>query len=489
MGNKIHSLFKQTFIYGLGNLLNQAAAFLLIPIYTAYLLPDEYGVLQLCRVYTSIMMIILLMGMSSSMFRVYYNTYKIDERIRIRNTALSFYILIAFSFFCFFFLFKILFPSIFYSLLEIENSVLVFQLIVLTVILEGFFSLELAVLRAEEKPLIYSIATFIRLIFYLTFCIYFIIYMRLKYVGILKAGIYSFTCGVLFLLPFTLKKYNFYISRFFLKEILVVGIPLAIGGLGIWVLNLSDRYMLKFLLPPDVSFHQIGIYSLGDKVSSIIKFLLVTPIMLSWGVLMFKFSKYENANHIFRTALNLFAVLLGSGFILISLFGEEIVRIISSNELYYNSYKVIPYLSLSKVLYGLTIVISAGIIISKKSKYIAISNLIAALINVLLNLILIPIFGYIGAAFASSFAFVINFFIIFYFSQKYHYFPYDLRRVLFFFIIIIIIILLANYFDVINVFKVLFLMIFLVSIYILKLIKAHQIMNIISSIKNKMYLK
>lgn len=485
MKDKIIILFKQTSIYSLGSFFNQAAAFFLIPLYTAYLLPDEYGILQLCRVFTSILMILLLMGMSSSMFRVYYNTGDVKERILIKNTTLSFYIFAAVIFFGIYLVIKFLFINFPTLLLGVEKSNLILLYIIVTVILEGFFSLELAVLRAEEKPVLYSVATFLRLMIYILVCVYLIVFVKSKYIGILQAGIYSFLGGIFFLSPFVLRHFRFVISKQLLVEILQVGVPLAIGGLGIWILNLSDRYMLKYLLPGQMALFQIGIYALGDKISSVISFILVTPIMLSWGVLMFKFSKLENAGQIFRAAFNIFGILFGSGVILLSIFGKEIVSIISSSQQYLDSYKVIPFLSLSKALYGLTVVISAGIIITKKSKFVALSNFIAALLNIILNIIFIPRLGYIGAAMASSLAFLLNFFILYHQAQKYYYFPYNLSIIMVSFIVIALLVAVALHYDLEAPFKMLLILVYIASLYILGLLKPGQIRTFIRMIMMK----
>ena len=73
-------LGKHSLIYGLGNIATKIVSILLLPLYTAYLTPSDYGVLQICNVLNSIIVIILVMGSSSALFKVYYNESNSENR-------------------------------------------------------------------------------------------------------------------------------------------------------------------------------------------------------------------------------------------------------------------------------------------------------------------------------------------------------------------------------------------------------------------------
>jgi O-antigen/teichoic acid export membrane protein len=441
MLENLSKLLKHTLIYGIGNMASKGLAFLLIPLYTAYLNPSDYGILQICRIITTVLSIFILMGMSSSMFRVYYIVDDVASRRLIVNSTIVTFLIISVLILFPLFIFS---SKISYILLGVENSNYIFLLLLATIFTEGFFSLQLAVLRAEEKSKIYSVFSIVRVVLYAVFSIIFVAVLKQKYIGAIQAGLITLFLITLAAIPFTIKGFKFQLSVKFMREILHIGIPLAIGGLGIWILNLSDRYMLKYLISPDSALYQVGLYSLGDKIAMIIKFLIVMPFMLAWGALMFAYSRETNAKEIYKYVLNYFCFVIGIVGLFVTVFGKDIIILMSQNASFYEAYKVIPLLSFSKVIAGIITVISVGVIITRKAKYVAITNFIAAVINILLNFILIPKYNILGAAIASFIAFLVNLTILYYFAQKIYHIPYEMKKISLFFGFLILITILAN---------------------------------------------
>ena len=134
---------------------------------------------------------------------------------------------------------------------------------------------------------------------------------------------------------------------------------------------MTDRYMLKFLLPNDIALTQVGLYSLGAKIASFLHFALVAPFMLSWGALMYSYQNDPNAKIIYKNILNIFTALGGILFILVSLFSPEILGLLSQNKDYFVAYKVVPYLTFSKLLFGVFMVFTVGVTLTRKTKYIS----------------------------------------------------------------------------------------------------------------------
>jgi O-antigen/teichoic acid export membrane protein len=479
-GREIFKLTKHSIIYGFGQVASRAIAFFLIPLYTAYLTPEDYGVLQICRVFNYILVVILLMGMSSSMFRVYFNTEnKADRALIINSTVLTFIIGS----------FIIVLPLLLFSsslsrlLLGIENEQGLFILLVLSIFFESFFSIQLSVLRAEEKSKIYSYVNIVRVILYAAFNIFLIAKLKLGFLGSIQAGFISYFLGFIILIPVTLKNFKFQISIPYIKEILHIGIPLAVGGLGVWILSLSDRYMLRLLLPEEIAFFQVGLYSLGDKMASLIRFFVVMPFMLAWGSLMFSYMKELDADRLYRKVLYYFSIVIGVVGLFVSFFSKEIIAFMAQDVSYLAAYKVVPILSFSKIIYGLIVVVSVGVIITKKSKYVAIANISAACLNIILNFVLIPKYAMYGASIASLVSYVFAFCMTYYFAQKCYHISWYISRVLFFIIFIFVAALAIDIFNVIPVYKVLIFMIILLIIPMFKLVTYEELKKGLSLVR------
>ncbi len=438
-------LGKHSVVYGLGSIGTKIISILLLPLYTAFLTPADYGVLQICNVLSSIIITIILMGTSSALFKVYYNDENQENRKIILGTVLIFYLFIAAI---------ILLPLIFFRnlisplLIGGERSGYLLLLVLVATYFEGLITLGLAILRANEKSVTYAIFSIVRLLIYICLNIVFVATLKRNYIGVKEATLIALFISFIIIFIITYKKIKWKFNKAYMKEILAIGIPLAIGGIASWVLNMTDRYMLKFLLPEEIALTQVGLYSLGGKMASFIYFALVAPFMLSWGALMYSYQNNPNAKNIYKNILNIFTALGGILFILISLFSPEILNLISQNKDYIVAYKVVPYLTFSKLLFGIYMIFTVGVTLTKKTKYISIANSIAALLNIIFNFIFIPKFGMMGAAIASLISFIIRTMILYFNAQKYYYINYDIIKVSSFLFVLLGIGVIQNYYQV-----------------------------------------
>jgi len=438
-------LGKHSIVYGLGSIGTKIISLLLLPLYTAFLTPADYGVLQICNVLSSMIITIILMGTSSALFKVYYNDEDEDNRKVILGTVLIFYLFIAAMF---------LLPLIFFRnsissfLIGGERSGYLLLLVLVAAYFEGLITLGLAILRAKGKSFTYAIFSIVRLLIYIGLNIVFVATLKRNYVGVKEATLIALFISVIIIFIITYKKIKWKFNRVYIKEILAIGIPLAIGGLASWVLNMTDRYMLKFLLPEDIALTQVGLYSLGSKISSFLHFALVAPFMLSWGALMYSYQNDPNAKNIYKNILNIFTAIGGVLFILISFFSPEILNLISQNKDYVVAYKVVPYLTFSKLLFGIYMIFTVGVTLTKKTKYISFANIIAAILNIILNFIFIPKFGMIGAALASLISFIIRTIILYFNAQRHYHINYDIIRISSYIFVLLGISVIQNYFQI-----------------------------------------
>jgi len=437
MKEAIFKIVKHSSIYGLGNFATKAIAFFLLPLYTTYLSPADYGVLQICNVINAMLTIILLLGMNSAMFRVYFNTEDKEEKKTVFTSAFTIYLL--FSILVVIPL-LLLSPFLSNSLLGKDGSSYLITIVVLSAFFEGIYNLQLAYLRAEEKPLLFILSSIIKILFYVTMNIIFVAHLQRNYVGVREVNLLSIILIVLISLPVIIKGINFRISLLYIKDILKIGIPLGIGAMAIWILTLTDRFMLKLLLPESIAMTQVGIYSLGAKFSMIIKMMLVSPFMMSWGTLMFAYQKDTKAKELYASVLNYFTFVAGIIFLILTVFSKEIIMIIARNSGYYGAYTVVPILSFSVILHGLYTVFSVGVILTNKTIYVVISNYSAAFLNIILNFLLIPKHGIMGAAIASLIAYLLNTILLYNFAQKLYFIRYKITKVIIHFSIILLVV-------------------------------------------------
>ena len=137
--------------------------------------------------------------------------------------------------------------------------------------------------------------------------------------------------------------------------------------------------------------------------------------------------KENNGKEILSKIMTYYLLILISLVLLISLFSREIVAIVAVGK-YTESYKIIPIISVSYLLYGIYIFLFSGLMVTKKIKSQPIIIGISAFINIILNIILIPKFGYMGAALSTLFTYCVVVIGTYVVSQKHFYISYEMIR-------------------------------------------------------------
>ena len=210
-------------------------------------------------------------------------------------------------------------------------------------------------------------------------------------------------------------KFTFDLAR--LREMLVFSSPLVLSGVAVFITLYIARLMISHFL----SLNEVGLFGLGYRVASIAGLVMVgfqgalTPLIYSNYQLE---ETPKNLSFIFRGFL-VFALMLCY---LLSLFATEIIHLIST-QAYYSASSDVIFLTLAILLSNMYI-FAPGITIAKKTHLNLYINIVGALLNVVLNYILVPKFGIEGAATSTLLTYIIVFSMYMYFSQKFYYVPH-----------------------------------------------------------------
>lgn len=181
-----------------------------------------------------------------------------------------------------------------------------------------------------------------------------------------------------------------------LKECLKYGLPLIFVGLSTTILTLADRYFLKELR----DLYEVGIYTMAYKFGMVINIALVTPFRQAFFPLMFKLAESANIKNLYRWFLLYFLSVACWFFLGISLFSKEILTLVTSPD-YVSGYIIIPIITFSYLLFGVRLVFTTVLASQKRTGVIAYSTIWSVLANILLNLLLIPTWGIMGASIAT----------------------------------------------------------------------------------------
>jgi len=418
----LKKLLKHTTIYGFGSILGKVIGFLLIPLYTHYLTPHDYGVLELLDLTISVLGIFVGLGISAAIFRFYYQYTTEEEKTLVVSTALTFVCVVA-----------VLVVSLaiwkagLISELVFKNAnfAYYFRFMFISFLFSTIASVPEAYIMAEQRSALFTTVTIITLTINLSLNIVVVAVLEKGVLGIVFVSALVRCLNTSFWLFYLVPRIKLKFSGQMLGEMLKYGIPLIPANGGLFVITFADRFFLSHL----ATLSSVGIYSLGYKFGYMISLLLIQPFTRIWQAQLFEIAKKNDSDVVFGKIFTYFVFVLVFGSLGLSVFSKEIVWVVSASG-FRDAYKVIPLIAGAFLLRGAYIYFQSGIFIRKQTYIIGLIASAAVPLNLVLNYFLIQEFGHLGAAAA---AIATNGFMagtLLYFSRRVFRIKYEIKRVL-----------------------------------------------------------
>jgi O-antigen/teichoic acid export membrane protein len=187
-----------------------------------------------------------------------------------------------------------------------------------------------------------------------------------------------------------------------IRSMLAFGVPTIFSDIAAWVLQGSDRYLLEHFS----SAAAVASYGVAYVLGGVLSPVLLAPWGLAWVPIMYSVAKREDAAHIFKLVFRWWSSIL-----LFAAFGLSLISTVVLYTLFPVSYRVanpvIPIITLSTMLQGVWYIFMIGVNIRRKTTLEFVYVVIAAVVNLVLNLFLIPLYGAIGAAAATLVAYIV----------------------------------------------------------------------------------
>ncbi len=420
----LKAAIKSSVIYSLGNLTSKLLGIILIPLYTSKLTLSEYGMLGMLEITVQILTAIIGLSLYSAFFRWYWDKQYLDKQKSIFFTILIFV-----------FTGAILMNLIFLPFHDQLSSFLLDTdqqgyLIMLILIIAGFEAVAIIIstlIRLQERPGFYTLLQVSKVLTSLSLTIYFIAVKGKKIDGIYEAQLIGNAVFYLLAARFIIKSSNPKIEWKILPGMLKFSYPLLFSSIAGIVLTISDRYILKFI--SDLAY--VGIYTLGYKIASTLRVLVITSVNLAIQPMIYKMIDQPDNKRFYSKIMTYYSYGLMICVLGLSLFGRELIKFLSkSNPDYWEAFSIVPIISMAFFFGMLRDVSLTGINISKKTVVNAKSILFAATFNIVFNIILIPFMGYLGAAIATLISQMLYFLIIYYFAQKFYPIKYEIGKVI-----------------------------------------------------------
>ena len=421
LGSQLGRLGRHSLIYGIGGLVSRIVAVLLLPLYTHYLTPADYGKIETLIALTTVLGIILRAGISSAFFRFYFDAEDADARRTVLRTSfwftmgagtLGLLLLLVFAqpvsdFLC---------GTTSAAILVRAAGVALWA----TVNYEQLTSL----FRVEERSVAFVCASLANVFITIGLTLVLVVSLDKGAIGVI-VGNFSGTLIVYFaLLGFRREQLGLQFDRGLLREMNRFGIPLVPTALFLWVTNFSDRFFLVKL--SNVS--EAGLYSVGVRVASAMV-LLLTAFRMAWPAFAYSIRDEDEAKRTYAYVLTYMTVVTAWVALALTLFAPWLVDLLAAPR-FAESYRVVGPLSFAAVAFAAYIVVAIGVGRIRRTQFNWVVTGAAAIVNVALNLTLIPPYGMMGAAIATVAAYATMAVGMAWWSQRIYPVPYQWRRVI-----------------------------------------------------------
>jgi O-antigen/teichoic acid export membrane protein len=412
MLGEFKALLKHTSVYGVGNLLNKLVGFLLIPFYTHYLTPADYGTLELLDLSVALFGLAVMMWMNSAIVRYYYEY----EDQKNRNEVIGTVLITAFLLGGFSAVGGISFgKQLSFLILKSPIYYKYFWILSFTFWFSTLNSVSFSYLRAKQRSGLITILGAITMVISLTLNIYFIVVLKTGLIGILYSSLITMALSAITLTVLTIREVGLSFSFGKLRDLVAFGAPLVVTSFAAFALNFSDRFFLQRFTNVSV----VGIYALGYKFGFMLSFLLVQPFDMIWSSRMYEVARKPNGADLFSRIFRYYTLVLVAIALGLSLIIKDVIGVIASPS-FRDAYKIVPIIALAYIFQGVFRFMAGGLYIEKKTYSIGMISAISLATNLLLNYFLIRRFDGMGAAWATTLSFLTMAGLAYIMSERVH---------------------------------------------------------------------
>jgi len=385
-------LLINTIILGFGSILPKSASFLILPILTAALSKAEYGTYDLVLTSTSLVLPVFSLLIEQGVFRFLLDTKTENDRKKVITNSTIYVMITSLVLF--------LLSVLILNQFKIEFKILISLYLVLNL----HYKFVIQVCRGLGDLKKYSLASIINSFFNLLLIYFLVGNIKLGLYGLLVALVISvFLATIYAIISSGIIRYISFklCSSQYIKELLKYSAPLLPNSLSWWVIGASDRWIISAFL----SVEMTAVYAIANKIPSMFN-LFYNNFNLAWQESATITSKDSDAktyytnifNHLFNFLVGLLLVLMTISPVLFGIFIDK---------QYYLAYYQMPILFFAMFFHSLSAYYGGIYVAFKKTKSISFSSLIAAILNIIINLGLINLIGLYAASFSTLVSFLV----------------------------------------------------------------------------------
>ncbi len=414
----IPKIFKNSAIYSIVTMLQKGMSFFLLPLYTAFLSPEDYGIINVVLAVSSLLSQLIMLALNGAATRFHYNTNDEEKRKVLWGTITTLVLLSTVGWTVVFFCFHR------YIVDPFVGDIAFYPFLVLGLINTAITPLYLlfqSYLQASQEAMKYGINVLSNFLVNVGLAVLFIAYFKMGALGMLLANVVTSLLFFIYVIIAFMPKLNLGIDKEVSNESFKYSLPLMPHQLSMWGAGTIDRLLLNGLKGKD----ETGLYSVANQFANVVGSIAyaVNQAFVPWFYEQLGEGK-KGINNIVKVAD---VAVVGYCIIalFISLFAPEILKFMVSEE-YRVIWRILPFVCFASVFQGIYYVF-INVLFIKDTSYVFIVTLTGMVVNIVANIVLIPLWGLMGCAVACFLSYLVRSIVAMFLSIKknkeirYHY--------------------------------------------------------------------
>lgn len=442
----LKSLAKETAIYGVSSIVGRFLNYLLVPVYTIALPASSggYGVVTNIYAWVALMLVLLTCGMETGFFR--FANKGQDDPMRVYSTTL---LSVSIGSVVFVVL-GLLFLEPIAGWLEYGEHPWYIGMMMIVVAMDAIQSIPFAYLRYKKRPI--KFAALKLLFIFLNIALNLFYYVVLKGNDVGYAFLFNLVCTsvvMLCMIP-ELRGFTYVLDRELLKRMLRYSLPLVILGVAGILNQVADKIIFPFVYPDEAEATvQLGIYGAASKIAMIMA-MFTQAFRFAYEPFVFGKSKEKDSREMYAQAMKFFIIFTLLAFLTV-MFYLDILRHIIGRD-YWDGLRVVPIVMAAEIFMGIYFNLSFWYKLIDETRWGAYFSLTGCTILILMNIFLIPKYGYIACAWAGFTGYGVAMLLSYFVGQKKYPIQYDLKAIGMYVLLAAVLYLAAEYVPIDNIY-------------------------------------
>ncbi|HEY7207641.1 MAG TPA: oligosaccharide flippase family protein [Gaiellaceae bacterium] len=420
LGRELRRLAHHSAVYGIGGLVSRLLAVLLLPLYTHYLTRADYGRVETLTAASTVMVIVLRMGISSAFFRFYFDSHDEAHRVLVVRTCFWFTMVMATAGLV---LGEIFAPQI-ADFLRLGPHADLVRAAAVGLWAQMNYEQLTSLFRVEERSLQFVYASLANIFVTVAATVVLVVVYHGHALGVVVGNFIGTLCVYLVLLGYRRYQLGLQFDRHLLRQMNRFGLPLVPSALALWAINFIDRIFVAAYKGPA----EVGVYSVAVRISSAVVFLMIA-FRTAWPAFAYSIDDDREAKRTYAFVLTYVVLVLSWVSLALGALAPWLVDLLTAPA-FHRASEAVALLAFAGTAYAGYVVLAIGSGRARKTQLNWVITGAAALVNVGLNVALIPPYGMVGAAVSTLASYVALFVGMVWYAQHVYRVAYQWRRVL-----------------------------------------------------------